>query len=143
MNDTSLIPKTLGEFLGEGKKRAVYAHPERDDLVVKKLKLSKKRHRKYVAQSANRREKEMFDALDGREEQKWFARVYAVSHDGVYLVMERLKPVSKPPESYPDWLDEAEVAFHWGVSRDGNIKQCDYEGSGSHRKFLNHFGFKK
>jgi hypothetical protein len=140
VNDTSLIPKTLGELLGQGTKRRVYAHPERDDLVVKILKKSKRRDREFVSRLANQREKEMFDALEGRDEQQWLARVYAVSENGVMSVQERLEPVTKPPEDYPHWLAEAKQAWHWGLSRDGNIKQCDFESIEQRECFAKEFG---
>jgi hypothetical protein len=131
VNDLSLIPKTLGEFLGEGRKRAVYAHPDRGDLVVKKLRSRKK--------GANRREKRMFDALKGRDEQKWLARVYAISDDGTYLVQERLVMLGTQPESIPDWMAETGPR-HWGLSCDGHLKLCDFESFEQRKRFTNKFG---
>lgn len=138
VNNPSLIPETVGAKIGEGKKREVFEYPGRPDLVVKRLKKSKKRGRVYVSRSANLREKAIYDALNDNSEQRWLAHVYEVSGDGVLLVQERLLPADSVPEDAPDWMFETYLR-HWGRSADGSIKLCDFESAEQRKRFVKRF----
>lgn len=114
----------LGDYLGEGFRRIVYAHQDRSDLVIKFLKNLEDNH--------NRTEFENWQKLKDTERGQWLAPCYSLSDDGRFLVQQRVEVLDEAPVSVPEWIKTlrdwslgGNQSKHWG-RWEGRVQLIDY-----------------
>jgi hypothetical protein len=114
----------LGGYLGEGFRRIVYAHKDREDLVIKFLKNLEDNH--------NRTEFDNWQKFKDTDQGRWLAPCYSLSNDGRFLVQQRVEVLDEAPQSVPEWIKTlrdwsfgGNQSKHWG-SWDGRVLLIDY-----------------
>lgn len=120
-----LMHMLLGNRLGTGSFREVYALRFSDDLVVK-VETGKT--------FFNVTEWEVWNACP-KEYTHWLAPCVHISDCGTCLVQKRVSPIAKRPANIPNWLDDNKLS-NWGKFRN-RLVCCDY---GHHRLFKEGFG---
>ena len=109
-----------GKKLGEGGSRVVYAIIGTRCLVLKWRKFSSE---------GNMNEWRIWKEIEHSDRARLFARCYAISGDGRYLLMERLRDCNKTElknrPKMPIWVTDRKRSAY-GVANNGNIKLGDY-----------------
>lgn len=113
----------IGELIGEGDRRLVYAHRYDHRIVVKVLKDPKDDHNKI--------EWSNWKYVENTDKSRWLAPCIAISDCGVYLYQLRGEPADSIPSNVPDWMspinDCAEPIFKYQwVNLGGNLVLADY-----------------
>lgn len=94
----------LGEKLGEGTFRTVYACPL-DPKVVIKIET------RASGRFCNVDEWNLWNAIEDRPEiARWFAPVRSISACGSVLVMERTQPIGRMPREVPNFMTDLKAA---------------------------------
>lgn len=114
----------LGDYLGEGFRRIVYAHKDDPELVIKFLK--------NIEDDHNRIEFENWQILKDTEKGRWLTPCVSLSEDGRFLIQKRVKVTDEAPENVPDWIQilgdwsfGGNKSKHWGIY-EGRIVLIDY-----------------
>lgn len=109
-----------GRELGEGSSRVVYAIIGTRCLVLKWGKFSS---------ASNMNEWRIWKAVEHSNKAYLFARCYAISSDGRYLLMERVRDLNgtelKNRPGMPIWVTDRKPSAY-GVASNGDIKLRDY-----------------
>lgn len=108
----------LGEKIGSGQFRDVYAHATNPDYVVKVENGARSFH--------NVAEYDLWKAVEDKPIAKWFAPVSHISPAGSVLVMRRVEHLPKQflPKQVPDFFTDLKVD-NWGLF-EGRPVCCDY-----------------
>lgn len=117
-NDDGLRP-FMGDQIGIGVNRTVYRHTGRDDVVIKV--------QNRLPCRANFTEWLLYNQMHGQPALRvQFARVWALSDSGRYLIMERLLPLDECPlPPFPAFLTDRKRE-NFGLSASGQVKCLDY-----------------
>lgn len=100
----------VGDYIGEGANRKVYAHAWDQTLVVKV---------ESAAQSfSNITEWQVWNAVKDTEHAKWFAPCLHISNNGEVLIQRRTSPAAKYPDKIPSFFTDTKLT-NFGVLVNG------------------------
>lgn len=116
----------LGEKLGEGSYREVYALRTDDTKVIK--------IERYARSFSNVHEWEVWKNTYPESWKRWLAPCHYISDSGTVLIQSRVTPVTKLPEKLPSFLTDIKLS-NWG-KLNGRVVCCDY---GNHKFFSDGF----
>jgi hypothetical protein len=110
----------IGELLGSGKHRAVYAHPHNVNWVIKVERPSD------YAEFCNAVEWNVWTRLADSEAGKWLAPCVKISRQGSIMIQTRCEvcPEDQLPKKVPAWMTDAHQG-NWGMI-DGRPVLFDY-----------------
>ena len=92
-------------YLGEGKHRRTYVHPDDETLVIKVIKTDR---------SKNLDEFRNCRLINRSGMGHWIAQVIELLDGGNVLVMERVVPLTRPPDEIPKFFRDTRVS-NWGL----------------------------
>lgn len=116
----------LGELIGEGQYRKVYASRIDPNLVIKV---------EFGARDfSNVQEWEIWRNTYPEKWKRWFAPCLFISDCGSILLQQRVTPVTKLPAQIPSFFTDLKLS-NWGHYK-GRVVCCDY---GNHKFFSDGF----